>query len=350
MRKKYTSKFKAEAVLEVLREAQGLNEIAGRLQVHPNMLGRWKNVAIANLPMVFEDKKGAQEREHETQVLELYAQIGELTSKLSWLKKNLASTFCREERLLLLDKDDDSYSVKQQCELLSLNRSSLYYKPVPISEAKNAILRRIDVLYTLNPSFGGTTIGTILRREGLSISDPTVRSYMTQMGLHAVYPGPNLSKRVQQSLVYPYLLRNLAIEQVNQVWGTDITYIRMRNGFVYLVRSSTDFRDMWWHGSFQALSTRDLFSKPCATHCPLLFLISSTPTKGSQFTSLDYTALLKEKGVKISMDGRGRCMDNIFTEWLWRSLKYQEVYLNEYETPQQARDGIGRCFQLYNTF
>jgi putative transposase len=250
----------------------------------------------------------------------------------------------------MLNKSDTDYSIKEQCELLGLNRTSLYYKPKPISEKKLAIYRRIDELYTLNPSFGGVTIGTILCREGLSISAPTVRRYMREMGLQVIYPGPNLSKRAHNSLVYPYLLRDVTIERPNHVWGTDITYIRMRDGFMYL----TAFMD-WYSRYVVSWELSDTLEVEFVLKALRRALSKAIPEiansdQGSQYTALDYIELLKENSVKISMDGRGRCMDNIFTERLWRSLKYQEVYLNEYESPREARAGIARYFELYNTF
>ena len=250
----------------------------------------------------------------------------------------------------MLDKEDPDYSVRQQCELLSLNRSGIYYQPAPVSEQKLTIMRRIDELYTTNPAWGGATIGTILRRENLSISDPTVRRYMAQMGLSTIYPGPNLSKKAQESLIYPYLLRNLEINHPNQVWGTDITYIRLKSSFLYLVA----FMDWYsryvvsWELSDNLETTFVLKALEDALHKGTPEIANSD--QGSQFTSLDYTSLLKENGVRISMDGRGRCMDNIFTERLWRSLKYQEVYLKEYGSPREARVGISRYFDIYNTF
>ena len=197
---------------------------------------------------------------------------------------------------------------------------------------------------------GGAAIGTVLRREGFTISDPTVRRYMTQTGLAVVYLGPNLSKRARESLVYPYLLRKMAIVRPNRVWGTDITCIRMRSGFLYLVA----FMD--WHSRYVlAWELSDTLETDFVLKALRHALSIASPEivnsdQGSQFTSLEYTGLLKEKGVQISMDGRGRCMDNIFTERLWRTLKYQEVYLNEYKTPRDARSGITRYFELYNSF
>ena len=250
----------------------------------------------------------------------------------------------------MLDKNDLDYSIKEQCELLSLNRTSFYYKPVPISEMKLAIYRRIDELYTLNPSFGGATIGTILRREGYSICDPTVRKYMAEMGLYAVYPKPKLFDYDHGNLVYPYLLRNVAIDHPNQVWGTDITYIRMKKDFLYLVA----YMD-WYSRYVLAWELSDTLEVDFVLKALRQALLIATPEiansdQGSQYTSKDYTELLLGNNIKISMDGRGRCMDNIFTERLWRSLKYQEVYLKEYESPRDARIGIRQYFELYNTF
>jgi putative transposase len=350
MRKNYTSRYKAHAVLEVLREAEGLNEIAGRLEVHPNVLARWKKEAVLKLHTVYEDNNASEKREHEAQIQLLYAQIGELSSKLAWLKKNLASKFSRNERMKMLDKGDTDYTVKEQCELLSLNRTSLYYKPVPVSEKKLSIFRRIDEIFTISPAFGGATIGTVLRREGYSISDPTVRKYMTEMGLQAVYPGPNLSKRAHDSLIYPYLLRGIDIVRPDQVWGTDITYIRMNKGFMYLVAYMDWFSRyvLSWELSdtLEADFVVEALRRALATAIPEIV----NSDQGSQYTSTGYTTLLTNNGVKISMDGRGRCMDNIFTERLWRSLKYQEVYLKEYQSPRDARSGIRQYFELYNTF
>lgn len=247
-------------------------------------------------------------------------------------------------------EEPDAYSVQEQCELLDLNRTSLYYKPRPITSQKLKILHRIDELFTECPAFGGATIGTILRREGLPISDPTVRKYMKEMGLQAVYPGPNLSKRNQEHKIYPYLLNDMQITRPNQVWGTDITYIRMKNDFMYLVV----YLD--WHSRYVvAWELSDNLETEFVLRCLRNALKIATPEicnsdQGSQFTDKQHVGLLLENAVKISMDGKGRCMDNIFTERLWRSLKYQEVYLKEYESPRDARIGIGNYFKMYNEF
>lgn len=250
----------------------------------------------------------------------------------------------------MLDYEDTAFSISIQCELLGLNRTSLYYKPVPISQEKIKIYNRIDEIFTEDPSFGGRTIGTILRREGFAISDPTVRKYMREMGLQVIYPGPNLSKAAHDSLIYPYLLRNVIISYPNHVWGTDITYIRMKKGFLYLVA----YMD-WFSRYVLSWELSDSLSVEFVLEALKNALKIAVPKiansdQGSQFTSKKHTGLLLENGIQISMDGRGRCMDNIFTERLWRSLKYQEVYLNEYESPKQARAGINKYFNKYNTY
>ena len=250
----------------------------------------------------------------------------------------------------MLDKDDGTYDIKAQCELLGLNRTSVYYKPKPTRKEKLAILNRIDEIFTLSPAFGGATIGTILRRENHKISDPTVRKYMLEMGLQAVYPGPNLSKRNQEHKNYPYLLRGLDIIRPNQVWGTDITYIRMKNDFMYLVAYMDWFSRYVVSWELSDNMGTEFVLKALKRGLNIAVPEICNSDQGSQFTDKLHTALLLENSVKISMDGRGRCMDNIFTERLWRSLKYQEVYLKEYQNPREARIGIGNYFKLYNDF
>jgi len=256
----------------------------------------------------------------------------------------------RDERLEMLDSSDSDFSVRQQCEMLSLNRTGIYYQPVAVSDRKLSIFRKIDEIYTINPSWGGATIGSVLRRENHKISDPTVRKYMAEMGLQAVYPGPNLSKRAILHKIYPYLLRGLDIVRPNQVWGTDITYIRMKSGFMYLVA----YLD-WYSRYVISWELSDTLETDFVVKALNRGLEKAVPEivnsdQGCQFTDQKHTEILMSNNVKISMDGRGRCMDNIFTERLWRSLKYQEVYLKEYESPRDARAGIGRYFELYNTY
>ena len=248
-----------------------------------------------------------------------------------------------------MDLDHDAISVRRQCDLLSVNRASLYYTPLGESEENLRLMRLIDEQYTKTPFFGSRRIQAWLREtKHLVVNRKRVSRLMEVMGLEAVYPKPKLSQPGEGHKIYPYLLRDVKVERVNQVWSTDITYIRMREGFCYVVAV------MDWHSRFVlswALSvTMEL---DFCVEALLSALRKARPEifnsdQGSQFTSEKFTGELKARGITISMDGRGRCFDNIFIERLWRSLKYEEVYLKDYETVAEARAGIGRWFQFYN--
>ena len=236
----------------------------------------------------------------------------------------------------------------RQAELLSISRSSLYYQAAKPSVEEVALKHRIDEIYTCRPFYGSRRITEKLRREGHMVNRKAVQRHMRQMGLTAIYPGANLSKRNQRQYVYPYLLSGLAITRADQVWGIDITYIRLVRGWMYLVAL------LDWY-------SRYVVSWRLADNLEIGFVLEavqdgfrhSSPgilnsDQGSHFTSPHYTSLLKEAGVQISMDGKGRATDNIFTERLWRSLKYEEVYLSEYASPREASSGIGRYLGFYN--
>jgi len=246
--------------------------------------------------------------------------------------------------------EEATLSIRVQCDLLSLSRSSVYYHPAAISPLKLSIFHRIDEVYTEHPTYGGWGIWAVLIREGHGISESTVRRYMRIMGISAIYPKPNLSRRNGKDGIYPYLLRGVKAAYRDHIWGTDITYIRLRKGFMYLVV----FMD-WFSRYVITWELSDTLESDFVVKALERALTTATPEimnsdQGSQFTSLRYIHTLKASGVQISMDGRGRCMDNIFTERLWRTVKYEEVYLAEYESPKQARMGLGRFFVDYNTF
>lgn len=264
------------------------------------------------------------------------------------LKKNLEAQFNRNERTALIDWNNDEISISKQTELLNLNRSTLYYKPVDTPPKEIFIKHRIDNIYTDYPFYGSRRITQQLILDGIDISRATVRKYMLEMGLYAIYPGPNLSKRNLQHKVYPYLLKGLAIEHPNHVWGIDITYIRLNKGWMYLVAIID------WYSryvvSWELDQTLEIAFVLEAVNNALNLSIPKilNSDQGSHFTSPKYIDLLKESKVNISMDGRGRALDNIFTERLWRSLKYENIYIKNYETPREARLGINEYFEFYN--
>jgi len=240
-------------------------------------------------------------------------------------------------------------SMRRQCELLSVCRSSLYYEPVGPDAEELELMRQIDELHLKHPFFGSRTISRTLRGRGTVVNRKRVQRLMRLMGLESVVPKPNTSRPAPEHAVFPYLLRGLKVMRPNQVWASDITYIPMAHGFAYLVAiidwysrrvlswrlSNTQDSDFCVEALEEALGR---FGKP---------EIFNTD-QGAQFTSNDFTDVLLEQEIKISMDGRGRYTDNIFVERLWRSLKYEEVYLNPYDSLVEARDGIGRYFRFFN--
>ena len=244
---------------------------------------------------------------------------------------------------------ENDLSIRSQCVLLGVHRSGVYYRPQEASEKELSIMRMIDEQYTHTPFYGVERMTAHLRRSGVVTGHNKVRRLMRTMGLEAIYPKPHLSSRSPEHRVYPYLLRNVKITRPNQAWCTDITYIRLAGGFVYLVAI------MDWFSryvlSWRISTTQD--SEFCAAALESA-LSQSQPEifnsdQGSQFTSNDFTGVLKEAGVRISMDGRGRVFDNIFVERLWRTVKYEEVYIHDYTGPRDARQRLAGYFAFYNT-
>jgi putative transposase len=246
----------------------------------------------------------------------------------------------------MIERQDADWSLTTQAELLSLNRSGLYYVPLPPSPEELHIKRRIDELYTAHPFYGSRKITAVLRAE-VVINRKAVQRHMREMGLVAIYPGPNLSQRAQNHPVFPYLLRGLAITHANHVWGIDITYIRLRGGWLYLVAVLD-----WYSRYVVSWELDQTLDMPFVLRAVERALSVATPTiwnsdQGSHFTSPQYIDRLQAASVQISMDGRGRALDNIFTERLWRTVKYEEVYLHEYDSPREARQNLTRYFQFY---
>jgi putative transposase len=253
----------------------------------------------------------------------------------------------KQRRALI--KVEPNLSLRRQCELLRVCRSGLYYEPAGTSPDDLALMRRIDEMHLKYPFYGSRKHSEALRAQGLAANRKHVQRLMRLMGLESVAPKPNTSKPAPEHPVYPYLLRNLAISKPDQVWVADITYIPMAHGFAYLVAIIDWYsrRVLSWRlsntmeASFCLDALREAlerFGKP---------EIFNTD-QGSQFTDNSFTKTLRDAGITISMDGRGRCIDNVFVERVWRSLKYEEVFLHAYDDLNEARAGIGRYFNFYN--
>lgn len=255
-----------------------------------------------------------------------------------------------EERTALIDRNHHTLSIARQTNLLGISRSSVYYRPV-VDEEDIHIMRVIDELFTAYPFYGSRRIQSTLEDHRIFICREHVRRLMRIMGLAAIYPKRRANTSISDTArkKYPYLLRRVAIMRPNHVWGTDITYVRLGNGFAYLVALID-----WFSRYVLAFElSRSLETEFCMTALNRA-LHTATPEihnsdQGTQFTDERYTAILQSQGIQISMDGRGRCMDNIFTERLWRSVKYEDVYLKSYPNIHEAREGLTRYFTFYNT-
>ncbi len=238
-------------------------------------------------------------------------------------------------------------SLTTQADLLSLNRSGLYYQPVPPSPEEVALKHRIDEIYTAHPFYGSRRIAVALRPD-FRVNRKAVQRHMQEMGLAGIGPSPHLSQQSEEHRIFPYLLRNLSITHPNQVWGIDITYIRLQTAWMYLVAILD-----WFSRYVVSWELDQTLEMPFVLSAVERALAHAQPEiwnsdQGSHFTSPQYTDRLLAAQVRISMDGRGRALDNIFVERLWRSVKYEEVYLHDYATPRAARQGLAHYFDFYD--
>ena len=254
------------------------------------------------------------------------------------------------ERLTLANKGHSHISILRQSELLNISRSSIYYQPT-VDPEDILIMNAIDEIFTQYPFYGHRRIKPELKEEyGINVGKKRIISLMREMGLNAIYPRKklNLSDSNKQHKKFPYLLKNLPIIQSNQVWGTDITYIKLKKNFVYLV-AILDWYSRYVIAWKLSPTLENIF---CVQALKKALKINTADIhnsdQGAQYTSLNYINILEENEIRISMDGRGRCMDNIFTERLWRTIKYENVYLNEYADIGEAEQGLNEYFKFYN--
>ena len=248
----------------------------------------------------------------------------------------------------MIEPENEQISIRRQCELLGFNRSTYYYTPASESEFNLHLMRLIDEQYLKTPFYGWPKMTAQLRRMGHEVNHKRVQRLMQKMGIRAIYPGPKTTISSSEHKIYPYLLRGLAITHPLQVWSSDITYVPMPRGFMYLVAVID------WYSryviSWQLSNTLDgafcleTLQQALQTETPELF----NTDQGVQFTATAYTSCLEQAEIRISMDGRGRALDNIFIERLWRSVKYEDLYIKEYPTVQALTDGLESYFRFYN--
>ena len=249
----------------------------------------------------------------------------------------------------MIEANNEKLSINCQCSLLGVPRSTFYYKPVEETKYNLQLMREIDMLYLDNPSYGSRLMTASLNNKGFAVNRKRILRLMKIMGIEALYPKPRIKTTIPGDKKYPYLLRDMDIFSKNQVWGTDITYIPVEGGFLYLVA----FLDLHSRYILSWKLSNSLESEFCIEALEMALEKGEVPKiinsdQGSQYTSNAYIDLITSRGVNISMSGKGKCWDNIFVERFWRTLKYEEVYLKQYENYYEASENIGNYINNYN--
>ena len=354
-RRNFSAKFKSDLVIELLKGEKDLNSLATENNIQPNLLRNWKKEFLNNASAVFDDKreenlkdKLAEERKEKA---EYAKKVGQLTMQVDWLKKknlkkfvDLTTRVSLVQTLLTTKEIPASVGAK----LLDINRTSIYYKTSPVSDEELACKEIIDHLHTDNPTWGARQMSAQLKNRGYHVGRRKARRYMNKMDIYPIYPKMNLSKRMQQAKVCPYLLRNAVIDAPKQAWSIDITYIPIRHGFLYLTAVIDWYSRciVGWEVD-DTLDTRmviNALKKAFAVSKPQIL----NSDQGCQFTSQQYIEFVKENGIRQSMDGKSRWADNIMIERWFRSFKYEEAYLTLYNNIKEARVAIGRYVHTYN--
>ncbi|QLH50698.1 MAG: IS3 family transposase [Candidatus Accumulibacter cognatus] len=344
-RRNHTPAFKAQVSLAALKSDKTLAELAQQYDLHPNQITDWKRQLTERAVQVFGDTGSPTNSDPD--LTKLHAKIGQLTLENGFFR-TCAHPGGPAERKTMIDRNH-KLPVSHQCPLLGLARSTAYYTPREVSAEDLALMRRIDELHLDHPFAGARMLRDLLRPEGFEAGRKHIGTLMARMGIEALYRKPHTSRRQRGDEIHPYLLRGLAIERPNQAWAADITYIPMRRGFLYLFAVIDGFsrRVLAWRLSNTLTTDFCLDAVREAIHrhgCPEIF----NTDQGGQFTSGEFTGLLKAHDIRISMDGKGSWRDNVFVERLWKSVKYEEGYLKAYDNVADAKANLATYLRFYN--
>ena len=363
-RKVYSAEFKSKLVLEVLEGERTLNEIASNYEILPKNLQNWKKQFLENMSLAFDKSTVVKEYKEEIEQLRkesdaLAKKVGTLTIERDWLEGKLVSLDLSNRREMIDNQaDNKTISLNRQLELLQISKTAYYYEPVmPFSEAEDIkLLNTIDLIYTKHPYYGHRRVHKLLLRLGYSIGRKMVKKTMKFMGIKALYPKPKTTIANKEHKKYPYLLNafkndnnQVVVERPNQVWSTDITYIKLAKGFAYLsaIIDWNTKKILSWKlsNSMDASLTTGVLKEALSLY-PKPQIVNTD--QGSQYTAKEHIDILVDNNISISMDAKGRSIDNIVIERFWRSLKYEDIYLQNYNTIKEARAGIEKYINIYN--
>jgi len=363
-RKVYSAEFKSKLVLEVLEGEQTLNEIASKYEILPKNLQNWKKQFLENMSLAFDKSAVVKEYKEEIEQLRkesdaLAKKVGTLTIERDWLEGKLVSLdLSSRKEIIDSQANNKTISLNRQLELLQLSKTAYYYKSVvPFSKAEDIkLLNTIDLIYTKHPYYGHRRVHKLLLRLGYKIGKKLVIKAMAFMGIKALYPKPKTTIANKEHKKYPYLLNafknddnQVVIKRPNQVWSADITYIKLAKGFAYLsaiIDWHTKKILAWKLSNTMDVSLTTGVLKEALSLYPKPEIVNTD--QGSQYTAKEHINILVDNNISISMDAKGRSIDNIAIERFWRSLKYEDVYLQNYNTIKEARAGIDNYIKLYN--
>ena len=364
--KTYSSEQKAKIVLELLKEEQTVGQLATQYGVTSKTIGNWKKQFLDNANRAFEDNKESDRYKEQIEIKNkeidaLAKTLGKTTVKMEWAVGKLKSLDLINKKNLVESKHKN-ISVTAQCELLSISRSSYYYKEKEIAKDDIKVMHKIDEIHTDNSEYGYRQIYLQLQDIGVSVGRDRVLKYMGIMGIQAIYPHKKKQTSIKDNehKIYPYLLKeywsktgertkSVEVKQANEVWSGDITYIRTANGFMYLAAVID------WHSrailSYKISNTMDSILacdvlKDALKKYPKPKIFNSD--QGSQYTSKEHIEILKENNIEISMNGRGRSIDNIFIERFFRTLKYSDIYISDYQSIKELKEGVKAYINKYN--